>query len=143
MNLAKTVAEDLIKNGEVNRGYIGVQITRVDAATAKAVGLDKPRGIMVQSVVEDGAASKVDIKPGDIILQIDDKELYLENELQSYVATLRAGTKVKLIIYRDGEKLERYVTLKGKNEGKNVDEASDNTKKNFHKKLFYCHYHLE
>lgn len=124
MNLAKSVAEDLIAHGKVRRGYIGVQITRVDAATAKAVGLDKPRGIMVQNVVEDGAASKEDIEPGDIILEIDGRELYLPNDLQSYVASLSADTKVKLLIYRDGDKLERHVTLKGKEEDVDVDTAN-------------------
>ncbi|MBU1099008.1 MAG: trypsin-like peptidase domain-containing protein [Bacteroidetes bacterium] len=129
MNLAKSVAEDLITHGKVHRGYIGVQITRVDAATAKAVGLDKPRGIMVQSVVEDGAAAKEDIQPGDIILEIDGRELFLENSLQSYVASLTAGTKVKLLIYRDGEKLTRTVTLKGKEDDVDVDKASKDNEK--------------
>ena len=123
INLAHSVAKDLIEHGKVVRGYIGVQITRVDAATAKAVGLDKPRGIMVQSVVEDGAASNADIKPGDIILEIDGRELFLENELQSYVAGLSAGTTVKLLIYRDGSKLERKVTLKAREDEGNVEVA--------------------
>lgn len=112
INLAKSVANDLIANGKVNRGYIGVQISPLDAQTAKSIGLDEAKGVMVQSLVEDGAASKADIKEGDVILKVDDREVNQPNELQSYIATKRAGTSVRLTIFRDEKKIERYVTLK-------------------------------
>ena len=114
INLAKSVANDLIANGKVSRGYIGVQISEVDAATAKAVGLGEPRGVLVQDIVEGGSASKADIKEGDIILKIDQKETNQANELQSYVASKRAGTVVKLTIFREGKEIERDVTLKAR-----------------------------
>ncbi len=116
INLAKSVAKDLIANGKVIRGYIGVQISEVDAATAKAIGLEEPKGVMVQSIVDGGAASKEDIKVGDVILKIDEKETNQSNELQTYVASKRAGTKVRLTIYRDEKTIERYVTLKANDE---------------------------
>lgn len=134
INLARSVAEDLIKHGKVRRGYIGVQITKVDAATAKAVGLDKPRGIMVQGVVDDGAAAKANVKPGDIILEIDGRELFLENELQSYVAGLSAGTTVKLVIFRDGKKIETKVTLKARDDSDSVELAGKDVDKPKNKK---------
>jgi serine protease Do len=123
INIAKTVAQDLIEHGEVSRGYIGVSITEVDAATAKAVGLDKPTGIMIQNVVPDGSASTEDIQAGDIILNIDGKELNKPNQLQSYVARKRAGDEVHLTLYRDGKQLQRDVVLKARKEDK-----SENTK---------------
>ena len=121
INIAKTVAEDLIAYGKVSRGYIGVTISEVDAATAKAVGLDKPRGVIIQSILEDGAAANEDIKEGDIILAIDDKEVNQPNELQSYVARNRAGNSVTLKIFREGSELERSVTLKAPDS----DEAAE------------------
>ena len=125
VNLAKTVATDLISNGKVSRGYSGVQTSEVDAATAKAVGLSEPMGVLVQDIVKGGSASKEDIKEGDIILKIDDKETNLPNELQSYVASKRAGTSVKLTIFRDGKQIERIVTLKARDEDKeNVSVSS-------------------
>jgi serine protease Do len=114
INLAKAVASDLIANGKVNRGYIGVSIEAVDAALAKAVGLKEPKGVIVRQIVKDGAASKEDIKVDDIILKIDEREVNQPNELQSYVASRRAGTSVKLSIYRDEKMIERYVTLKAR-----------------------------
>jgi serine protease Do len=129
VNLAKTVATDLIANGKVSRGYIGVQISEVDAATAKAVGLSEPKGVLVQDIVKGGSASKADIKEGDIILKVDDKETNLPNELQSYVASKRAGTTVKLTIFREGKQLERDVTLKARDEDKETTSVSDLGKK--------------
>jgi len=71
INLAKSVAKDLIANGKVSRGYIGVNIGEVDNAMAKALGLSKPEGVIVQGLVKDGAASNADIKACYVILKVD------------------------------------------------------------------------
>ena len=127
VNLAKAVAQDLIAHGKVSRGYIGINIGEVDNAIAKSLGMDKPKGIIIQGIVEDGAASKSDLRAGDIILEIDGREVNRPNELQSYVASLTAGTTVKLKIYRDGETLDRKVTLKARDEDTKTEPVSDNS----------------
>jgi serine protease Do len=114
INLAKSVAKDLIANGKVSRGYIGVSISEVDASTAKAIGLNEPKGVLIQEIVKDGAAEKAGVKEGDVILKIDDKVVNQPNELQSYVASKRAGTSVRLQLFRDGKEIEKYVTLKSR-----------------------------
>jgi len=124
VNLAKSVANDLIANGKVSRGYIGVSISEVDAATAKAIGLGEPRGVLIQDLVKDGAAEKAGVKEGDVILKVDDKDVNQPNELQSYVAAKRAGTSVRLSLFRDGKEVEKYVTLKARDkdlDGNTVD----------------------
>lgn len=116
INIAKTVAKEIIAYGKVNRGYIGVSIREVNDALAKSVGLDRPRGIIIDNIVEGGAAAETDLKPGDIILQADGKEVNQPNELQSYVASKTAGTTINLKIFRDGKEIDRKVTLKARNE---------------------------
>jgi len=127
INLAKSVASDLIANGKVNRGYIGVQIREVDAALAKSIGLSKPHGVIVETIVENGAAAKADIKKGDVILKIDGIEINQPNQLQSYVASKSAGADVKLDIFRDGQEMDRTVTLKPKDD-KDTGETAKNDK---------------
>ena len=127
INLVKSVTKELIAYGKVTRGYIGVQIQPVDDATAKAIGLDKPRGVIIQDLVEGGAASKEDIKPGDVILKIDGRAVNQANELQGYVATKSAGTVVTLTIYRNGKEIERKVTLKERAEDSKTNEVADNS----------------
>ncbi len=112
INIAKIVAEDLISSGKVKRGYIGVRIEEVDADLAKAVGLDKPHGILIQQVIEDGAAADEDIQAGDIIIDVDGKILDKPNQLQSYVASKRAGDRIELKIFRDGDYISREIELK-------------------------------
>jgi len=124
INLAKSVSQDLIAHGKVSRGYIGINIGEVDDAIAKSIGLDKPRGIIIQGIVEDGAASKSDIRAGDVILEIDGRPVNKPNELQSYVASLAAGTTVKLKLFRDGETIERNVTLKARDADVKTEPAS-------------------
>ncbi len=135
INLAKAVAKDLIANGKIDRGYIGINISEVDDAIAKSIGLDKPKGIIIQGVLENSAAEEAGLKEGDVILEVDGREVNAPNQLQSYVAAQTAGTTITLKIYRDGEVIEKKVTLKPRDadaETKPVNEEKD--KESEHKK---------
>jgi len=125
INLAKAVAKDLIAHGKVSRGYIGVNISEVDDAIAKSLGMDKPRGIIIQNVLEGSAAEDSDLRAGDVILEIDGRDIDAPNQLQSYVAAQTAGTNVTLKIFRDGDTLDKKVTLKARDEETNVDPISE------------------
>ncbi|MCK9408761.1 MAG: PDZ domain-containing protein, partial [Bacteroidetes bacterium] len=119
INLAKSVAMDLIQHGKVERGYIGVSISQVDETLAKANGLEKPEGVFVQEVIGD-AAKAAGVKAGDIILTIDGRPMKAPNELQAYIASKHPGDKVKLLIWRDEKKSEKIITLKPRNENGNL-----------------------
>lgn len=125
INLVKSVAKDLIAHGKISRGYIGINIDAVDDAIAKSLGLDKPRGIIVQGLVADGAASKADIKEGDVILKVDGREVNQPNQLQGYVASKSAGTTIKLTLFRDGKEIERSVVLKARDEKSKTEIAAN------------------
>jgi len=133
VNLAKAVAEDLIAHGKVSRGYIGINIGEVDNAIAKSLGMDKPKGIIIQGLVEGGAASESDLREGDVILEVDNREMNRPNQLQSYIASKTAGTTVTLKVFRDGDVIERKVTLKARDDDSRsepvVDEEKGNNKK--------------
>jgi len=120
------VAKDLIAHGKVSRGYIGVNIGEVDNAIAKSLGMNKPRGIIIQGIVDGSAASESDLNAGDVILKIDGREVNRPNELQSYVAAKTAGTIVTLTLFRDGEEIEREITLKKRDTDASLEPASDN-----------------
>ncbi len=125
VNLVKAVAKDLIAHGKVSRGYIGVNIGPVDDALARSLGLDKPKGIIVQGIVDGGAASKADIKKGDVILSVDGHEVDEPNELQSFIARKSAGTDIKLTLWRDGKEINRTVTLKARDTDAKVEPVSE------------------
>lgn len=128
INLARNVAADLIAHGKINRGYIGVMIREVDDDIAEALGMEKPTGVIIDGVVPNGSASEEDIQPGDIILKIDGIEMNQPNQLQSYVASKLAGDEVTLLLYRNGDEIERTVTLKPREDENEVEPAVDKRK---------------
>jgi len=116
INLAKQVATDLIKYGKFRRGFLGVQIKAVDAVTAKAAGLDKAKGVWIESITKDGAGDKSGLESGDIILTVDGKEVNTVQELQTTIASKHPGTDVALKIWRDRKQVEKKVTLGSRDE---------------------------
>ncbi|HXX64519.1 MAG TPA: Do family serine endopeptidase [Bacteroidota bacterium] len=130
VNLLKTVAADLIKEGRVRRGYIGVEIGLVDQTMANALGLSEAKGVLVQKTVSGGAGESAGVKDGDVILSVDGKEVNAPNELQSYIATHHPGDAVTLKLYRDGKTFEKQVTLRAREEDKAVATAAEPQKDN-------------
>ncbi|MBI5324396.1 MAG: Do family serine endopeptidase [Ignavibacteriae bacterium] len=131
IDLVKAVIMDLIDDGKVNRGYIGVRIKTVDEVEAKSSGLDKVEGAMVHEVMKDQAAEKAGIEIGDIILEINGKQVKTSNELQSQIVLHRAGDVVNLTIWRDGRKINKSVKLLARDEdtGEEKTIAGDEPKK--------------
>jgi serine protease Do len=123
VDLVKAVVLDLIEDGKIDRGFIGVTIRSIDEVMAKSLGLDKVEGVLVNDVMDDSGAKEAGIEPGDVIIAIDGEKVEESNELQNYVAKKRAGDKVKLTIIRDGKKISKVVTLKAR-EG---DTFAENT----------------
>ncbi len=128
VNILKTVAADLIKEGKVRRGYIGVMISAVDQTMASALGMKEAKGVLVQSTVKGGAGEAAGLKEGDVILSVDGKEVNAGNELQSYIATHHPGDRVIVKIYRDGSVIEKTVALKAREEEKTVVNTSEPVK---------------
>ena len=116
VNLLKTVAADIIKYGEVRRGYIGVQIALVDQTMANALGMKEAKGVLVQELVAEGAAGAAGLKEGDVILSVDGKEVNKQGELQSYIATRHPGDEVTLKVFREGKTFDKKVVLRPRKE---------------------------
>lgn len=123
IDMVKSVAMDLMDDGEVQRGYIGVQIKSVDETTAKAVNLDDVRGVQVVTVLEKGAAEAAGVEEGDVILQVDGKDVNTSNDLQNEIVLHRAGDKVVLSIWRDGRKISKTVRLKSRTDDDSFADA--------------------
>ncbi len=129
INLARKVAGDIIRYGEVRRGYIGVSIQTVDAVTAKAQGLDRARGVIVQSVNAGSAGEEAGLKPLDIIFTVDGQEVNTSQQLQTVIASKDPGQTVTLKVFRDKKTIEKKVTLKLREEERSV-AATDNRRGN-------------
>jgi len=99
-DLARPILDQLQKYGHTRRGWLGVQIQRVDEELAKALGLEKPSGALVANVVADGPAAKAGILSGDVILRFDGKPVEDQQMLPQLVAGTEVGKTVDVVVWR-------------------------------------------
>lgn len=109
INMAKDVLLQLKEKGKVTRGWIGVSIQEVTPDLAKSFGLKDKQGALVSSVNKDEPADKAGIKPGDIIVEFDGKEINEVSDLPRTVASITPGKTAKIKVIRDGK--EKILTI--------------------------------
>jgi len=110
INMAKTIKEQLIKEGKVTRGQLGVMIGEVTKDLGDYFKVDSSKGVVVNDVLKDSPAEKAGVERGDIILKIDGQDVKGVGHLRNTVAMVSPGTKVKLLIYRNGK--EKTIAVK-------------------------------
>jgi serine protease Do len=104
IDVAATVKDQLLANGKVERGRIGVAIQEVSAGLAQSFGLDRPRGALVASVEPGGPADKAGVEPGDVIVGLNGKPVERSSQLPPLVAAVKPGAKATLEVWRGGKK---------------------------------------
>ena len=114
INMAKAVKDQLIKNGKVIRGWLGVVIQELDEDLAKSFGLKKKEGVLIAEVADNSPAKKAGLKSGDIILKMNGQKVYDIGELRNKIALTPPGTKVTFDILRDGKHKTVTVTIEEK-----------------------------
>jgi len=110
-NAAKNVIDQLIKYGETRRGWLGVRIQEVTKEIADVENLKKVKGALVASVGEKSPADKAGIKPGDIILEFDGKEIDTMRTLPKVVGNTEVGKSVQLKIWRNKKLISKRLVL--------------------------------
>ncbi len=105
INVAVDVAEQIITNGEVARGYLGVRMSEVDSDLADALGMKKPYGALINDVEEGESADIAGLIPGDVIIEFDKKEIKFSSDLPHVVGQIKPETKAFAKIIRDGEEI--------------------------------------
>jgi serine protease Do len=111
VNMARSVMDDLIHEGRVIRGWLGVMIGGVDRDLAESLGLPRPEGALVNQVLPESPAAEGGLKEGDVILSIDDHRIETVDQLRNRVAMTRPGTQVEVKIARGGNERVLRVTL--------------------------------
>jgi len=108
---AKTVIDQLIKTGSVERGWIGVQIQPVTKELADSVGLAEAKGAIVAEAMADGPAAGAGIKAGDVILSVNDHLVSDSRDLARTIAMLSPNETATLGVWRDGAQIEISITI--------------------------------
>lgn len=118
-NMAKSVMAQLLKDGKVHRGMLGVGIQDVTSELAENFGLKEVRGVIVNSVTPNSPAAKAGLKQGDVILSLNGANIGDGNELRNKVSATAPNTEVTVGYLRDGKEQTAKVTL-GEFENKNA-----------------------
>lgn len=110
-NQAASVIAQLKEGGIVERGWLGVQIQDVDEDLAASLGLDRPEGALVASVVEDSPAAEAQLEPGDVITSFGGRGVDSARTLSRVVAAHKPGEAAQVDIVRQGERRTLEVRL--------------------------------
>jgi Do/DeqQ family serine protease len=128
-NMAKSVMEQLLKDGKVRRGMLGVNIQNLTEDIAKSMDLKEAKGVVVSNVKAGSAAEKAGIKSADIIVAINGEAVEDSNTLRNKVAGTLPGSDIKIKILRDGAEQELTAKLDEFNiESAKTGEGSEGNK---------------
>ncbi|WP_269932249.1 Do family serine endopeptidase [Aminobacter sp. HY435] len=127
---AKQVVADLMKDGSVQRGWLGVEIQPVTKDIAESLGLTSEKGAIVAGAQDETPAKKAGITAGDIITAVDGKEVASPKELSRLIAGIAPGKSVDITVWRDGKSQDMKVTLgdlPGSDKQASADQSQQST----------------
>jgi len=111
VNMAKYVYQQLVADGKVTRGYLGLYGEDITADMAKLFGIENQKGVIVNKLLPDGPAAKGGIERGDVIIKKDGKAIEDWNIFRNEIARTAPGTKIELTVIREGKEKEIAVEL--------------------------------
>ncbi len=117
-NMARTVIGQLKEHKKVSRGWLGVSIQNVDENTAKGLGLEGAKGVLVANAMAGDPAAKAGLETGDVILEVDGTAVNSTQELLNKIASHSPGDSVKLTVWRKGRTNSYSVKLGERNADK-------------------------
>jgi serine protease Do len=114
INIVRKVMEDLLKYGNVQRGFLGVSIKNVDSKLATEMNLGSIKGVYVADLNENSAAGDAGIKKGDVIIRVNEIPVNSVPALQEQISKYHPGDKVNVTVLRDNKEKTCNVVLKSK-----------------------------
>jgi serine protease Do len=110
-NLARMVMEDILDDGKVSRGWLGVRIDRVTTEIAEMYGMKNTDGVLIRSLEKDSPAERDGIEPGDIVIAVNGQSVKTPTELSTIIGSKKPNEKVKITVIREGKEKTIEVTL--------------------------------
>jgi len=110
-NMARTVMEQLINNGKVRRGQLGIIVLKIPSEEASKLGVTQGPGVVVYQVQPGSAADRAGLKQGDVITALNGTTITDPNTFRNMIAGNAPGTEVTLTMKRDGSERQVRATL--------------------------------
>ena len=110
VSTAKMVLEGIVKDGQVTRGWIGVEPSELTPELAQTFGVAAQQGVIITGVLQNGPAAKAGMKPGDVVTGVAGHEVHNVSELLTQVASLKPGSAAPFDVQRADGKTQLQVT---------------------------------
>ncbi len=101
--MVKRVVDAAVHGGSLVRPWLGAKGTTIDGTKAAALGLDRPRGVLISAVYAGGPADKAGLREGDVVLTVDGREVFDDRGMKFIAATKAEGETVSLSVLRGGK----------------------------------------
>ncbi len=111
-NTARKVIEDLLEFGDVQRGFLGIRGSGLDAKRAKMLGVEETQGVYVAGIEDNSGAKIAGLKVGDVIKKMDGIKIYKFSDLTGYLNSKRPNDMVSVTLSRNGKELTKNVVLR-------------------------------
>jgi serine protease DegQ len=111
VSTAQMVLEQIVKNGSVTRGWIGVEVQEITPAVAESFKLGGTRGALIAGVLRGGPADKAGVKPGDVLVEIEGKPVSDPATMLNLIAALAPGASARMKVKRQGQDVDSSVTV--------------------------------
>ena len=125
VSLVKKVTADLLKYGNVQRGYLGVIPRELDSKIAKEKNLKIGRGIYLEEVVDNGAAKSAGLQKGDVIVKMEGQLVDSDAQMREIIGRRRPGDVINVTVNRDGSERDFKVELRNRNGGRDVIKKAE------------------
>jgi len=110
VSIAKEVMQQIIEHGHAIRGWLGIEIQDITPALAESFNMKEVKGVIIAGVLRNGPAHKAGLKPGDVLVQINEKDVQDGRSAMNTIAKAPPGTAINLGIIRGGARMNLKAT---------------------------------
>ncbi len=110
VSILRQVMDEIVRNGSVVRGWVGIEVQDVTPEIAESFGLEKPKGALIAGVLRGGPADRAGIRPGDILVHVGDKPVGDSSSLLNLISALKPGESAQLRLLR--ERTEMHLSVR-------------------------------
>jgi S1-C subfamily serine protease len=105
------VLDQIVKNGAVTRGWIGVEVQEITAPIAESFKLGGTRGARIAGVLRGGPADKAGVKPGDVLVEVQGRPVADPTSMLNLIAALPPGKPATVKVKRSGQEIDATITV--------------------------------